>query len=410
MNSVPRALLVVYALLFTPAYIWAGFFGWAPYIYTSALLLAGLVPFIFWTIFRQASGRKGAKVYVPKSMHLALAISALALMVMTVFYNYVGGDRTDYAGRSLFTTNLGLLVNYSIWLVLGIAFGKALADEETSSRVAIMTSWIGLSVFYLTQFDSSIGGINFISDTSDKRSMYLLFADFYAISSILASSIVRSKASYIAIIVVSALVLFVLGSRAALFVFLISHMVVGFLVRSVSNKALLLVCVGALAALPLVVDLSAYAPTARMLVFFEKGFQADASFIGRMQLLYDGLSDIAESPVLGAYNAPVDKRANVTSYIHNIFSFWQIYGVAPFMIIVFLFIVAPIRIISSSLFGRNLSDVRPISVCIALLGTFVIIQVIAARAYVWHFPWLLVGLMSVHHRLALKGTGRETTY
>ncbi|MCS4230396.1 hypothetical protein EDF77_2661 [Stenotrophomonas maltophilia] len=392
--NLTRPLLVGYCFLFVPLYVWASFFGYAPYVFMSVLLLAALI--FHATISHLLSGRAlSSSIAIPRNSTFTAAIAAISLITFSILLYYAGGDRVDYAGRSMFTTNFGLVLNYIAWLGIGISIARGIALSQDHMCRALGATWLISTLFFVTQIDSATGGISFSSEVSEKKSMYLLFADFYAVSALMLMGLTRSVKTSLLVAIISAALLFFLESRASLFFFLATACLYYLLSKSAGNKALAGLTLLVSVALLTTVDFTQYESAGRMTVFFERGLQADASFIGRVKLLTDGIGDTLESPILGAYNSLVEKNNNVTAYIHNILSYWQLYGLPVFLLMSFLLVYKPATFIRRNLLRRTISGIDPAVRLTSLMCLFVLLQVITARAYVWHFSWLLIGLISV---------------
>ncbi len=69
--------------------------------------------------------------------------------------------------------------------------------------------------------------------------------------------------------------------------------------------------------------------------------EGDASQQARNALLHVGLKRTLESPILGDYGGVIHEFGNLGSYIHNILSYWQTYGLLPFILAVLFFILQP---------------------------------------------------------------------
>jgi hypothetical protein len=330
---------------------------------------------------------------MPLNVTLVAAAASLSIIFFTILLYYANGDRIDYVGRSMFTTNIGLAINYAAWLGIGVSIGRGFDENFNGMRRAFTFSWALLSLFFLSQIDWSAGGISFKSDASDKKSMYLLFADFYAVSALILMGLCRTARATILISIASAIILFFLSSRASLFFFVLTTIAYGAIARSAGVKVSLVIALLVSAAILPSIDISRFGATERMTVFFERGLQADASFIGRMRLLSNGVVEILNNPLTGAYNSLVDQNNNVTSYIHNILSYWQLYGFFVFALMTLLLIYLPAIFIKRNLTGQRVSDLEPSVRATCLISIFVLLQVITARAYVWHFSWLLIGIM-----------------
>jgi hypothetical protein len=109
----------------------------------------------------------------------------------------------------------------------------------------------------------------------------------------------------------------------------------------------------------------------------------DTSFSARITGIFSGVEDIKESPIFGVYDG---HRQTGYGYIHNGLSYWQQFGIVPFVLITALLIGLPSLIL---LRGAPAGNLSPLFVYVfILIGGFVL-----ARAYPATELWMGIGIM-----------------
>lgn len=379
-----------FVLLAVPVHLWLSISGHFPPIFMSVLLsAASLLSITAWLIFD--SDRSSLSVRAHAGAVTLLVVIALAGILLIQSINYIGGDTIDNLGRSHFVFNLGSLVNYFLWFVIGI-FSASIVQRGSKSPYLL---WIAVTAFYLLLIDFSTLSINFSSDFSTKKSIYLVFADFYALAAIISIASMRKRTSIYMVVASSIVILYFLQSRASMIFFCASFVIVViFSAKLVSKLTTMLV---AYVAFTVLIEIGTSSSAGgRMLAFFDSDFTSDGSLSGRLILLRDGFHSILSQPVFGDYSSPARNHGSHTGYIHNILSYWQLYGVLIFFMVAYLIIILPAFITYTVMQKRDFFTLEPLPKLIVLLSTFVILQNVSARAYVWYVPWFLVGCIVTH--------------
>lgn len=133
------------------------------------------------------------------------------------------------------------------------------------------------------------------------------------------------------------------------------------------------------------------------------------SLIARNQLLIDGLSGIAASPVYGDYAGQLlmGGRGSIGSYIHNTLSVWQAFGLMPFLLFTGLLLWGVV-IAGYTLFmkGRNASRHDQL---LAVLATLIFVLSIAAKSVGWAHVAFVWGLLASHYIAGLRFVHRGST-
>jgi O-antigen ligase len=114
--------------------------------------------------------------------------------------------------------------------------------------------------------------------------------------------------------------------------------------------------------------------------------EADESFQARQTLLIEGLNYLRENWVLGRFLDEWWRSGVGGNYMHNWLSFWQSYGLFPFLASLLLFAVIGIRLF------KQLGKPRLTTGVAMALFTYAMLAMITARGYSWPFIWLALGV------------------
>lgn len=111
---------------------------------------------------------------------------------------------------------------------------------------------------------------------------------------------------------------------------------------------------------------------------------SDLSIQGRLELLGQNLPLLEQHWFLGHFMSEVVEIGERGAYIHNWLSFWLAYGIGPFLLSLWL-------ILSLLVKGWRQRRKDYTSLLAFCLLTFVFLQVIIARSYIWPYFWLGLG-------------------
>ena len=125
----------------------------------------------------------------------------------------------------------------------------------------------------------------------------------------------------------------------------------------------------------------------------------DESLQLRAYYFAKGLERLSDHWLLGNFMAEVILGEGQGTYIHNWLSFWEAYGLGPFVLSLGVFAIAVLRSIKLLAWKGMLSGVRLFFVGVCF---YCIINVIVARAYVWPYIWLVIGMIGTPINLADK--------
>jgi hypothetical protein len=385
--------LINYVFFLIPFHLWLSLNGYAPLIYLSFITLTGVtitIVALFLSPHRKslAPTKKTLKYLIP-----FLIFTTYMLLVQIT--NFSLGDRIDSYGRGLFQYNLGALANNIAWFIIGMLVMTYIF--RTLKHRAPFFTWLAITLFYLSVLDFKTLSIDFSSTIDDKRSIYLIFADLYAAIAIITISTQRKNSLFLGTFLISFLTLYFLNSRASMVLFGVSFIVPILMKSSFRWKVALIIAATIAGFLLLLASQANDAEGSRMLAFFSTDYTNDGSYIGRMIQFDAGLSHISANPVMGGYNSIHRDFGNHGAYMHNILSFWQVYGIIAFILATTLFLITPLKLSIKNMLKNSLPEHPPQLRAIILLSTYIVLQIAFSRSYTWSYPWFLFGMIAVYN-------------
>jgi hypothetical protein len=126
----------------------------------------------------------------------------------------------------------------------------------------------------------------------------------------------------------------------------------------------------------------------RIIKFVRAPFQ-DESVQTRIIQFSEGLQRLSEHWLLGSFMAEVTEGRGRGHYMHNWLSFWESYGLIPFILSCIMLgasIIGAIR----TLRQKEIPNAQLFS---ALVGIYCFLSVTIARAYIWSFVWIAFGAL-----------------
>ncbi|WP_223533373.1 hypothetical protein [Pseudomonas sp. GL-RE-20] len=387
------AFLINYVFFLIPFHLWLSLNGYAPLIYLSFITLIGVaitIVAIFLSPHRKNLNptKKTLKYLIP-----FFIFTTYMLLVQVI--NFSLGDRIDSYGRGLFQYNLGALANNIAWFIIGMLVMTYIL--RTSKHRAPFITWLAITLFYLSVLNLNTLSIDFSSTFEEKGSIYLVFADLYAVIAMITISTQRKNSLFLGTFLISLLTLYFLNSRASMVLFGVSFIIPLLIKSSFRWKAAVIIAATIAGYLVLLASQANDGGASRMLAFFSTDYTNDGSYIGRMIQFDAGLSHISANPVMGGYNSIHRDFHNHGAYMHNILSFWQMYGVVAFIFACALFLLVPLKLSIKSMLKKSLPEHPPQIRAITLLSTYIVLQIAFSRSYSWSYPWLLFGMIAVYN-------------
>ena len=369
--------------------------GYAALNYLNIVVLQGAVSFdlvrivliamgVAYLVQRAlAIGDNGFRLEQPEIVGFGLVgLAGAAILLQRIFYtSYAGFDGID----TLSTIRTTWLV-CTVWFLAGGVIGSSTIPESLAGALA-MCALLGASIFAgvgdATTVDyrtvAEVAGVETLSHLTLEKYVVLLLAIAFAMS---------ERARPVAVLT-GLLVLFLMGGRTALAVFVLTIVVLmlrGRLVRNLSILAATALGVAVLAWLAVSLGMIDPQNQAVRDILFLDGFSADNSFAARVYLLTDNLDLLAEQFLFGNFMLTVQRQGAFGGYIHNILSAWQFYGFFFFVALIGALLYAWRRTRWALARGET-----PTVVFGAFMMVYVGISMIVAKNVTWHLLWFTLG-------------------
>lgn len=196
---------------------------------------------------------------------------------------------------------------------------------------------------------------------------------------------------------VSVPVLFALGGRSDLATYIIAILGFEWLVGIKRSKftqlmSVLLFAVGMIA---VVMPAQIWESTDVSRMLFSHGLSSDSSVDARVMLLDTGIRDFPEQALFGDITRLAERHGSYGTYIHNVFSAWQFFGVIVFLLIIFMFVMNIRRVIRVAKRGGNVADVFGV-----LLFLSAALGALLSKSITDVLIWFSLGFWSANDRLS----------
>ncbi len=295
----------------------------------------------------------------------------------------------DYMGVSVFSYNISILLKYVLYFIIGIT----LPNPNKYRKITIFI-FIILTINILIHTDFL--GMKLRSGYSyTHAAMYLFLADSYVLSSALVLAVLNKKSHLYILIIISIFCLYILGSRASLYSYLLAIIMIYFLINNRIYSLVTVVFLVLLLPFALMLADSSMIADNRMLRLI-MGFE-DASELARNRLLSNGLASIWANFFTGDYAGQVRDTGFIGSYIHNYLSIWRQFGFIPFAITVYLMYKLLAKILSLSEEMKSLmkkTAAKKMNYWFVITSVFLLIEIITSRSYGYPYIWLCIGLLA----------------
>lgn len=315
-----------------------------------------------------------------------------------VYRGYIErGDYMDSEGVSFTAFNVAVLFQSILYYIIGRFF----LGDSLARRSILLYGWLFLNVFILANSSISPFGLNLERMDDKVRGIYLSLADMYALLSILIVATEEKSKKAWRLVFISAVFLFLLHSRGAFLIFMMS--------ASIALSRLSLVH-----AIKMAVWLIFFI---MVIIFFGWEYVAsnermigiltdplnDSSLQSRLIQMAGGFQDIENNPVFGRYGGQIEMYGYRGWYIHSILSYWRQFGSLPFIGIVILSFYTPLRI-----FLKVRGIPSRYRTLLLMLTVYCTIQSIFVKAYEWYFLWMFIGYVGWLQRWKLCASNRTS--
>jgi hypothetical protein len=354
--------------------------------YAFVTIVAIIVPLRAYVLFRH--GVKPTRLTV--AMYGLLLTTAL---IAALWY----GPIADAGGLETYLTTIGeSVIVTGILAVTGEALGILCVAGRTGRAIwgigaglAICLLMIGSGVMTGWGTTAELRMI-FRSEIDESVYNYLALGDSIALLGLLMIGLIQRPTIRVGLLAIISIALFFAYSRTSFFLFLLSAPLV-LLVGSGNAQRIGVAVLGA-AVLAIAFHFAGQSGVLgstieRMTVLiFER--EADESYLVRQTLLAEGIRNLTDNWMIGRFLDEWWREGAAGNYMHNWLSFWQAYGVIPFLGSIALFGTTGFKV------WRQLLKPNPLTGIVIALWTYVILAIIAARAYTWPFIWLAFGFIT----------------
>lgn len=286
----------------------------------------------------------------------------------------------DADGTHVSSFNLGVLLSHVLCLGLGVLLWRI-----KTGRLFVIFFWALMGLQVLLYVDLSSLAITVSLIDPEKIAVYLLYGDTYAVWSLIAIAAVRRKLFKLSVFVFSLAISFFLYSRTSFYGLLI---VLPFFIFRLPLKFRIgfIACVFSLVVYAFV-EYGSSLFEHRMFGFISDG--QDESLALRQIQAYAGYSSLMKNWFFGDYAGQVRDFGAIGAYIHSLFSYWQQFGLVPFLSVVFMLWQCA-RVWWVRVRDTQVSEIG--GEIFFLIFPFVLFESIFSRAYVFPYIWLLFGL------------------
>lgn len=266
--------------------------------------------------------------------YLLLLMLIFFIVFITVYYNINYVEIFDIRNRGSISTLNSYALGIVSWLFFGIFASISFDAIKISDIKLLIMSLIILIIFIFF----SRGGIgidyNYYNSLREIHISHLTIGYFLIYLIIYIQSQIKSK--LLLIFLINCMILFMVGGRSDLFVFVISSFLYyGLFFDQVRRLAL-----------PLVGFILLFFIAILMQFFIDFGSQfdrviyifkgVDESAIAREEFKIRNMQDLGNKIILGNPNYHIQNYNDFGVYIHNILSIWEYYGGVFFIYIVFI--------------------------------------------------------------------------
>lgn len=319
---------------------------------------------------------------VPLTEMMGWATLCLMSVVVAISFFYFWKSPDEAVFQSTIASSF--IIPAFLWIT-----GLRLAGEEKGRNnnyrlfSFMFIVFIGMIILgcYLN-YRTSGTPVFFAHVSAEHKTNHLLIADTLAIVSLLFAKIVLKKELFLTWVGLPlALILFLAGSRTTLYLYSALFLLGLILIRKQNINVLLILIVALFPLVEMKIDLLKEPELERMIVLTD--IKGDSSWQARKELNALGWEELKDSWLLGSFMGEVRSGLGKGTYAHNWISFWNSYGLAPFVLFSVLTILLIIKGIKILLIE---SEATPL-----LLILFVLGAILFSRGYIWPLPWLVFG-------------------
>lgn len=334
-------------------------------------------------------------------MVVALAVTILVALGLQSAQDY---DEVDILGRSSFEFGLTAAALIFSWFAIGMGAECIRLNSRHGNFIGACLAFGVLAV--VASNGGSGGQVNYEAvnaSLGDVRVDHISLQDSVVL--LLLFAYARTTGYFrFGVILAAFASLFMLGGRATFFFFalaiLFSMWAKGLQSRAISFAATGLCMLYLVVALP---QGENYLPEGISRMLFIGGMAEDRSHSARLEILHDSIEGLYAQAAFGDPGWVVRRFGSVGSYIHNLLSVWQFYGIVPFMIVVILMARAMLHFFMRyARRGVKFDDFGGSGL------VYAVISIVAAKSLMFGMIWFFMGYWAIKASLrAQYPTGLE---
>jgi hypothetical protein len=370
--------------------------------------------YILGGIFITAGALRGYVLFRYKVFPTRLGLAMYGLFAGTVLMQLLWFvPIANAGGEEIYLTTIGdTIVSSGILAITGEALGILWAAGKAARvvwrvgiglTVCILTIGLGVSLGWSSTAEMRL---LFQSQSGETLYNYLALGDSIALLGLLMLGLLKNPLLRLAVLVISAVALFFAYSRTSFFLFLASSAFILFVNSRNSQR------VGLAAVVTLVIFLGfgaaaesdALQPAIERMTILLFNREADESYLARKVLLSDGVQYLKENWLMGRFLDEWWREGVAGGYIHNWLSFWQSYGLVPFLGSLALFGASGLKL------WKQLSNPADSTGTAVALWMYATLAIVTSRAYGWPFFWLAFGVVTIlaYARPRVEGAAAQT--
>jgi hypothetical protein len=358
-------LLMIYIFIL-PVTLYQNFLGNLPYMYSFLYNGMSIVAILIVIRFKNKIN------FVDMT---SLSIFILMFSVIMVDYFYYGKS------YDVFYDNSSILVRALTLYIIG--------RSVTFSQKYYYLVLISFIFFVISIFLYLDGPLRIFLDF-EGSGVYLFLGDTFAMLSLLllTNNYKNYKNLNLVIFVLSIFILFVIGSRAALFVYIAVSLLYFFKNYNYMKLASIFLIIFSIV-IVFIDHNNIVIENNRIFSVISGNLKNDSSKISRVVLDDYGINDISNNIFSGSYANQYYSLNSSGSYMHNILSYYRQFGLFVFIFIIFLLLFVFKRYYEYFVLNHT-----KIEAYIPYLSLFIVLECIFFRSYNTAHFWLAIGLLS----------------
>lgn len=311
---------------------------------------------------------------------------ALFVFSLAAQHAFIGSmDGMDEVNSFSFTFNV--FINDIFWLLAGAALSLCTIGISVV-RAAVILVIMCLCVFNGSGEDSLFVNYSLIMANSGLENLsHLNVAEFAVCLIFISYASVRQLR--VVVFIIGVVVLFLLGGRSSLYFTIFAIGVYEVLSggrRSILYFLVLGVALAGLFLLALQLGWLDYENKFVQQMLMIDGLDEDASYQERQYISTRSLELLPQQILFGNPTLIVENFGVIGSYLHNILSVWQFFGILPFLATCAILVSCALRMRKALASERN-----PLVTFGALLLIYTIVSVLLSKAFGFRFLWVSIG-------------------